>query len=170
MRVVQRPCFFHDADAPIKVGREAVLHIVGYGQTSFSEESLMTNKHPLLETLPCQHFGCGEAAHTEEMPLFINQSRFTINYVRQFTNSQGMYHLLQSVIFVETVSGIEETEIVAGCQVDAFVHGIVQSLVRFADDLRNAVTIPFGNGEGSVFGSTVYNDVLYVVVGLGDHT
>ena len=74
--------FFHDADAPIKVGREAVLHIVGYGQTSFSEESLMTNEHPLLETLPRQHFGCGEAAHTEEVPFFINQSRFTINYVR----------------------------------------------------------------------------------------
>ena len=36
-----------------------------------------------------------------------------------------MHHLLQGVVFMETVSGIQETEVVARCQVDAFVHGIM---------------------------------------------
>ena len=77
-----------------------------------------------------------------------------------------MHHLLQGVVFMETVSGIQETEVVARCQVDAFVHGIIQSFVRFANKQGDTVAIPFGNGEGAVFGCTVYDDVLYVVVGL----
>lgn len=64
MRVMQRPRFFHDADAPVEVGGEAVLHILWYRQAPFGEECLMANEHTLLETLPCQHFGGGEAAHT----------------------------------------------------------------------------------------------------------
>ena len=62
--VVQSTCFFHDADAPVEVGLEAVLHIVWYRQAPFGEECLMANEHTLPETLPCQHFGGGEAAHT----------------------------------------------------------------------------------------------------------
>ena len=72
MRVMQRPRFFHDADAPVEVGGEAVSHVVWYRQAPFGEECLMANEHTLPETLPCQHFGGGEAAHTEEMPFFIN--------------------------------------------------------------------------------------------------
>ena len=56
MRVMQRPRFFHD-------GGEAVLHILCSRQAPFGEECLMANEHTLPETLPCQHFGGGEAAH-----------------------------------------------------------------------------------------------------------
>lgn len=64
MGIVQGPCLFHHPDAPVEVGGEAVLHIVWYRQAPFGEECLMANEHTLPETLPCQHFGGGEAAHT----------------------------------------------------------------------------------------------------------
>ena len=62
--IMERTRFLHDADAPVEVGGEAVLHIVWYRQAPFGEECLMANEHTLPETLPCQHFGGGEAAHT----------------------------------------------------------------------------------------------------------
>ncbi len=71
MRVVQRLCLFHDADAPVEVGGKAVLQVVRYRQTPFGEECLMADEHTLSETFPCQHFGGGETAHTYEMPFFV---------------------------------------------------------------------------------------------------
>ena len=50
---------------------------------------------------------------------------------------------------VEFVAGIEETEKVAGGKTDAFVHGIVEPLVGFAND--DGMGIASGNLHGAVF-------------------
>ena len=70
---------------------------------------------------------------------------------------------------MEAVAGIEEAEVIAGGKADTFVHGVVQSLVRFAHDAGDAVAVTVDNGERAVFGRAVHKDVFYVVVGLRDN-
>ncbi len=56
----------------------------------------------------------------------------------------AVHHLLQSIVLVKAVARIQEAEIIAAGKADSFVHGIVQSFVRFADD---AELCGHGNGR-----------------------
>lgn len=51
--------FLQDADAPIEVGREAVLHIVtdGAEQALVRKECLMAHQHTVLKRRPSKLFG-----------------------------------------------------------------------------------------------------------------
>ena len=169
MGIVQGSCLFHHPDAPIEVSGEAVLQVVGFHKGSFGKEGLMADQHALLEASPGKRFRGGEAAHADEVPFLIHQRCFAIQHVGQFAAGDGVHHLLQGVVFVEAVAGIEEAEVIAGGKSDAFVHGVVQSLVRFAHDAGDAVFVPVDDGECAVFGRTVHNDVFHVVVGLRDN-
>ena len=77
------------------------------------KKSLMTYEHSLFETLPCQFFRSGKAAHVQEVAVLIYNRGFTVQHVRQFASVDRVYHLLQSVIFMETVACIEEAEIIS---------------------------------------------------------
>ncbi len=55
--IVQSTCFLHHPDAPVEVGGEAVLQVVGFYKGSFGKEGLMADQHALLEALPGKHFG-----------------------------------------------------------------------------------------------------------------
>ena len=126
----------------------------------------MAHQHSLFETFPCQRLRSGETAHTDEVSFLIYQGRFTVQYVGELVAGQRMHHLLQRVIFMEAVAGIEEAEIIARSQPDTLVHGVVQTFVRLAHYLCDVLLVPVCNRKRFIFGCSVDDDVLHVVIGL----
>ena len=169
--VVQALGFFHNTDAPVKVGRETVLQVVGmlYSQFPTGKEGLMTDQHALLETLPIQFFGSRKSAHVKEMAFFIDDGCLSINHIRKFRMLECMHDSLQSLVVVELIAGIQEAEIVAGGQTDTLVHGIVQAFVGFADYLADPVAVFLHDFQRIVFRISVYDDILHIPVGLENH-
>ena len=55
-------CLFHDADAPVEIGREAEGGVVLGAEVATGIESLVADEHPLFETLPSQQLGRAETA------------------------------------------------------------------------------------------------------------
>ena len=125
-------CFFHDTDTPVEIGGKAVFQVIRLYQGVAGEESLMADQHSFFEAFPCQCFGGGEPAHTQEVPVFVYDGCFSVEDIGQFVAVDAVYHLLQGVILVKTVARIQEAEIIAAGKGDSFVHGIIQSFVRFA--------------------------------------
>ena len=110
----------------------------------------MAHHHSLLETFPVQ-FLCWEAfPHVQEIPVFVYNGRFSIKHIGQFSIFQRIHHALQSIVIVKLVACIQETEIIARCQTDAFVHGIVQSFIGFTDDAMYSLFVSIGYLEGIV--------------------
>ena len=81
MGIVQGPCLLHHPDAPVEVGGEAVLQVVGFYKGSFGKEGLMADQHALLEASPGKHFRGGEAAHADEVTFLVHQFRFAVQHV-----------------------------------------------------------------------------------------
>src|SRR3712207_3956439 len=63
VRMVQQSGFLHDADAPVYIGREAILQVVRFRQRAFREKGLMANHHSLLETSPCKPLRSRQTTH-----------------------------------------------------------------------------------------------------------
>ena len=68
------------------------------------------------------------------MPLLVYDSRFSVKYVGKFVTIDSVHHLLQRVVFVKAVACDQKAELVAAGEGNSFVHGVIQSLVRFADN------------------------------------
>ena len=68
-------------------------------------------------------------------------------------------NLLQYIIAGEEVVGVQDTDYIARCHTDAFVHSIVQAAVGFANPTHTAVEFRFvstDDVQGIVLGGTVY--------------
>ena len=129
----------------------------------------MADKHSLFEAFPRQRFRGGQTAHTDKVPFFIYQSRFAIQHIRQFASCQCMYHLLQRIILMKTVAGIEETKVIARSQPDTFVHGVVQAFIGFAYYLCDVILVAVCDRKRFVFRGPVHNDILHMAVSLRDN-
>ncbi len=167
--VVQGVRLLHDAYAPVEVGREAVAQVVGAGQRAAGEEGLVAHEHALPEAAPGQHLGGGESAHAHEVAFAVDEGGLAVHHVGQGGGGvQAVYHLLQGVVLVEAVAGIEEAHVVARGQCQSLVHGVVQAVVGLADEACHAFLVAADDAEGLVGGGTVDDDVFHVVVGLRD--
>ena len=71
---------------------------------------------------------------------------------------------------MEGIAGIEEAYIISRGHLKPLVHGIIQSFVRFADNLMNVVAVFLDERHRTICRSTVYNDVLNAFVGLRNNT
>lgn len=154
--VVQVACFLHDAYAPVEVGGETVLQVVWLYQSAAGKECLMADQHSLFETPPGQCLRGGQSSHAQEVSVFVYDGSLSVEYVGQFVAVDGMYHLLQSIVFVKAVAGVEEAEIVAGGKANSFVHCIIQPFIRFADDGLYPRPVSVDDGHSAVFGRSVY--------------
>lgn len=125
MRIVQVLTFFHDTDAPVEIGREAIAEIVWFHQVSAGEKSLMANQHAFLEAFPVKLLGSRQASHPQEMAFLVYNSSFSVNHVRKLIACKRMYNLQECVVFVQFIAGIEKTKIITGGQTDSLVHGII---------------------------------------------
>ena len=65
---------FHDADAPVDVGRVAVTKVVGCGngKVCTGVEGLMTNEHAVTERFPGKVFGGSETTVMQETAFTID--------------------------------------------------------------------------------------------------
>ena len=83
-------------------------------------------------------FGRAQPAHTDEMSFVVDDGCLSIDDIRDFravvVRQHRVHDALQCVVFMQAVTGVEETDIVACRQSQAFVHGVIQPFVRFADD------------------------------------
>ena len=103
------------------------------------------------------------------MPFAVHQVRLAVDDARQrVVRSQRVDNLLQGIVLVKAVAGIEETEVIARGQRDALVHGVIESAIRFADHAGNAVAVTVDDASRPILRRTVHDDVLHMMVGLGD--
>ena len=100
------------------------------------------------------------------MPVLVYDSGFSVKHIGQFAAVDGMHHLLQCVVLVKTVARVQETEIIAAGKGDALIHSVIQSFVRFADNGVYVRAVAVDNRNGSILGSSIYDDVFYVMIGL----
>lgn len=126
----------------------------------------MAYQHALPEAAPSQHLRGGQAAHAHEASFLVHQLRFAIQHVGQFASGEGMHHLLQGVVRMKTISGIEEADVVARSHADSLVHRVIQALVRFAHHAGYAVFIPLDDGKRVILRGAVHDDVFHMGVGL----
>ena len=75
----------HHTDAPIDIGRIAVLQVEGCsdGEVGTGIEGLMTDKHALTEGFPRQMVRGRESAMVQEAPFLIDDIRVAIEYGRE---------------------------------------------------------------------------------------
>lgn len=90
--IMQGPCFLHYTDTPVEIGGKAVLQVIRFYHCMPCKKSLMTYEHSLFETLPCQFFRSGKAAHVQEVAVLIYNRGFTVQHVRQFASVDRVYH------------------------------------------------------------------------------
>lgn len=69
--IMQGPCFLHYTDTPVEIGGKAVLQVIRFYHCMPCKKSMMTYEHSLFETLPCQFFRSGKAAHVQEVAVLI---------------------------------------------------------------------------------------------------
>ena len=81
--VVENLRLFHNLNAPVEVGREAIAQVIRHHEVASGKEGLVADEHPLAETFPCQYFGGREAAHAQEVAFMIYQLRFAIEHIGQ---------------------------------------------------------------------------------------
>lgn len=170
--VVKHIGLFHDPYAPVEVGREAVMQVIERGDGAAGEEGLMAYEHSLLEAFPVQMFGRAQPAHTDEMSFVVDDGCLSIDDIRDFravvVRQHRVHDALQCVVFMQAVTGVEETDIVACRQSQAFVHGVIQPFVRFTDDRVDVFSVSFDDVQGVVGRSPVDDDVFHIAIGLCD--
>ena len=65
---------------------------------------------------------------------------------------------------------IEYPNYISSCHFKPLVHGIIQAFVRFADQGMDVLAVTVDDVQSVVFGTSVYNDVFHIPVGLGNDT
>ena len=70
---------------------------------------------------------------------------------------------------MKSVSCIQKTKVISCCQFDAFIHGIIQAFVGFADKGMYVLFIFVDNGQRAIGGTSVYNDIFHVLIRLGNN-
>lgn len=168
--VVDRMGFLQDTDAPVKISRKAVVQVVGLDQGASGKEGLVTHPHALPEALPGQYLGSRQAAHTQEVTFAVHNGCFSVQHIGQVSAVDGMHHPQQGVFLVQFIPCVQEAQVVAGGQADAFVHGVVQAVVGFADHGGDMFAVLLDQGQGTIGRTTIHHDVFQVLVTLGDDT
>ena len=64
------------------------------------------------------------------------------------------------------IPGTGEMKLDPGTNGDAFIHGVIQPFVRFADNGVYVRAVAVDNRNGSILGSSIYDDVFYMMIGL----
>ena len=118
----------HDAYTPVNIGTVAVVEVVWceFCKVCPGIECLMTHQHSLQERAPRELAWSHQVAVSEEVAVFINDIRISIEHGRQFLTiaHSGLNHF-EGICCGERITGIEEEHIVARCHSYALVHGIV---------------------------------------------
>jgi hypothetical protein len=78
----------------------------------------------------------------------------------------GLGNPLQNLVVGIDIVRIENTDDISTGQRYAFVHGVVQALIRFTDDSVQKRDVRIQNIPGVVRGIPVYDNVLDIGVGL----
>lgn len=173
----------HDAYAPVLIGTVSVAEVVGMelGIGTKDEERLMADDHAHTEAAPRENVGSLQTTRSEVVAFSVHQLRLAIDHGRLKPvggdmTLDGAVKLLQHIVAVETVAGIEKQQIVARGKGDAFVHGVIDTAVGFADEAGDDMTIAgsrravaFDNLLGAIGGSAIDDDALNIRECLAEH-
>ena len=159
--------FFHAANAPVEVAREAVGKVVGRSQPAACDEGLVAYQHSHAETFPGEFFGRFQPSHRDKTPFAVDDGRLAVNDVGTVFSDEIGY-LLQRIGCIEAVARVEKDEVFAVGRGNAFVHGVVEAAVGFAHEVRHAGVLP-GKLYRCIAGSPVDDEVFIAFVGLGGH-
>lgn len=161
--------FFQDSDAPIVISAEVALDVRGSNGSS-GDEGLVDDAHT-AEVLPpmqlCRQFARAQLAHhAGGATAVVHQQRFAVDDVC-VVGGQGSDGA-DSFRTVEVVPAVEELDEVSGGKSKAFVHGIVKALVGLRHPFQpgHEGCVFANDGDSSIGGGAVHNDVLDVWPGL----
>lgn len=125
---------FHNADAPVYIGRITVIEIVGYqlGNVGAGVKRLMAHQHAPTKGTPREPLRRSKAAMAHKATIHIDNIRIAIEHGRKrFALTYTSAHHLQCVGRGERVAGIEKNEVVARRPVYSLVHGIIKPMIGF---------------------------------------
>ena len=174
----------HDADAPVDVGRQTVLRVVlqVLGQVGAGIEGLMADEHAVAERAPRQPCGRLQPAMTQEAALLVDDVGQSVEHGRQLGARQLVQvapagYLLQRIRGRKGVARVHIDDIVAHDLRQAFVHRVVDALVRLRldDDLMSGVRlvrlllVSLHDLERLVSRRPVDDEMLHVLIGLAEH-
>ena len=71
---------------------------------------------------------------------------------------------------MEAVTGVHEVEILTTCHPDALVHGVIDTMVRFAHPVADMGCILVYELHTAIRGTSVDDDMFEVTARLGNHT
>ena len=81
-----------------------------------------------------------------------------------------MDDLLEGIGCVKGISCVEKLDIVTSRMLQAFVHGFVEPMIRFADPEGDTRFVLADDLDGFVFGCSVNDDVFDIRIGLVQYT
>ena len=84
-------------------------------------------------------------------------------------DAEGLGNVLQRMVRREFVVRVHEADDVARCGTDAFVQGVVNALVRLANELGKMRTARCQYAQRSVGRAAIHHDVFDMPPGLGLH-
>ena len=128
----------HDSHTPVEVGGVAIAQVVVEAacEVGSCEECLVADQHAVAEGAPGEVLGRREMTGMQEVAFSIHDVGVTIDHGGHLLGFCGcLSHAGQHHVIVEAVAGVEEDDEVAGCHVNGFVHGVVESIVGFTEAL-----------------------------------
>ena len=154
-------CFLHHPDAPIDIGGEPVLKVIGErtGKVSARIECLMAHEHTTHKGAPSEVAWSREVAVSHKASLVVHHICLTIEHGRPLatvvtlTLGSGSYRG-EGIGRGETVARIQKEHIVARGSCQALVHGIIKTSVGFGKQTDGAHRAGF-------------TCLLFLLVGLG---
>ena len=105
----------------------------------------------------------------DNFPFPVDVVQISVNGVCFRMIAEGPRDILQDMVVLVVVIGIEESDDIACCHAEALVHGIVNSLVRFGYPTHAPGKVLFMSTDqfdGSIGAAAVDDDIFVVVIAL----
>src|SRR5690606_13557922 len=149
MSINNVPCLLCGADNPVDVSAKLVLCIVGFCKFAPHVDGLVADIHAVFKGLPRKHFGGFMPPVAENIPLLVYQFCFSVIDVSVVVAAK---YFFQGGAFIEFITGVQKQDVISGCKPEAFVHGVVDSVIFFRDKNVYMRSVLFDDIEGAVCG------------------
>ena len=129
----------------------------------------MAHEHAVAKRLPREMLRRTQTTRCNEMAFRINDVGITIHHTVAIV-ANLVSHTLQGIVGMQHIAGIEEYHIVALCQLQSLVHGIVQAIIALAhhdDIVATVLTFIFAHhSHGGIGGGSVHYDMPHISIAL----
>ncbi|MNY28495.1 hypothetical protein D3C86_1624710 [compost metagenome] len=132
MGIYNAGCILCRSDDPVDIGTVFILQIKRLSQTAFYINRLVTDAHSIFKTLPVEIFRRMMSSLPQAFPALIKHFRFSIIDVRCCC---GLKYFSNRYRGIDLISRVHEQHIISGRNRQTFIHGVINPLIRFRNEL-----------------------------------